>query len=53
MYAGHDESRASDAVAPIVRQVEDMLADTASGLPHSLSPEPFSIAFLLYNYYAT
>lgn len=28
---GHDESRASDAVASVVRQVEDMLADTASG----------------------
>lgn len=28
---GHDDSRASEAAAPLVRQIEDMLADTSAG----------------------
>ena len=30
-HAGHDDSRASEAAAPLVRQIEDMLADTSAG----------------------
>ncbi len=30
-HAGHDDSRASEAAAPLVRQIEDMLANTSAG----------------------
>lgn len=30
-YVGHDESRASQAAAPLIQQIEGMLADTSAG----------------------
>lgn len=39
-HAGHDDSRASEAAAPLVRQIEDMLTDTSAGT------NPTALAYL-------
>ena len=36
--AGHDDSRAAEAAAPLVQQIEDMLINTSAGKPCPISP---------------
>lgn len=46
-HAGHDDSRASEAAAPLVRQIEDMLANTSAGTKY-LPPPRQTVLMLLY-----